>query len=198
MIDRKVIVKKFEPGWKEQIYYPEILRGLAITAWHFFRNMWSHIIRYVFFIKSYKPGFVTIQYPEEQRPLSPVARLRHRLMLRQDGSIKCVACMMCETACPCDCIHITAAEHEDPAVEKYAIEWDLDLLRCCFCGNCVEACPEDAIRMDFPELGLSGYTRDSMIMDINALLADGEVSTKFAAQGRLQDVIAAPPSVIPA
>jgi NADH-quinone oxidoreductase subunit I len=189
MIDRKVIKKSFEPGWKEQIYYPEVIRGLGITGWHFVRNMWSHILRYVFFIKSVKPGFVTIQYPEERRPLSPKARLRHRLMLRADGSIKCVACMMCETICPCDCIHITAAESENPGVEKYAIEWDLDLLRCCFCGYCVEACPEDAIRMDFADLDLAGWSRGGMVLNRATLLKDGSLSAKFKAMKELQQVI---------
>ncbi|KPL06660.1 hypothetical protein AMJ86_07615 [bacterium SM23_57] len=189
MIDRKVIKKEFEPGLWEKIYYPEVIRGLSITAWHFIRNMWSHTLRYVFHIKSVKSGFVTIQYPEEMRQLSPVSRLRHRLMLREDGTVKCVACMMCETICPDDCIHITAAERDDPTVEKYCIAFEIDLLRCCFCGLCVEACPEDAIRMDAVYLDLASWSRNSLVIDRDTMMSDGELSRKFKVQEEFREVV---------
>ena len=189
MIDRKIIQKSYEPGFWEKIYYPEVFKGLCITGWHFVRNMWSHTLRYVFHIKSVKPGFVTIQYPEEQRLISPVARMRHRLMLRPDGTVKCVACMMCETICPDDCIHITAAERDDPTVEKYAIAFEIDLLRCCFCGYCVEACPEDAIRMDACYLDLAGWSRGELVIDRELMMSDGALSRKFQVQKEFQDSI---------
>jgi NADH-quinone oxidoreductase subunit I len=190
MIDRKVIKKEFEPGLWEKIYYPECFRGLCITSWHFIRNMWRHTLRYVLHIKPKESGFVTIQYPEELRPLSPVARLRHRLMLRPDGSIKCVACMMCETICPCNCIHITPGERDDPTIEKYAADFQIDLLRCCFCGLCVEACPEDAIRMDAQYLDLAGYSRDHMVLQQQTMLDDGELSRKFQVQEKFKEIVA--------
>ena len=63
-------------------------------------------------------GAVTIQYPEERRPYSPRLRTLHRLVRREDGSPRCVACMMCETVCPAHCIYIVADEHPNPEIEK--------------------------------------------------------------------------------
>src|SRR5688572_15657675 len=89
----------------ERLYLPEIVRGLVLTSRHFFRNMWYHTMHSIGLSKD-KEAMVTISYPEVRRPFPLVARSRHRLTKREDGSPKCVACMMCATACPADCIFI--------------------------------------------------------------------------------------------
>ena len=58
-----------------------------------------------------------------------------------------MACYMCATACPADCITIEAAEAPWLDREKYPRRFEINMLRCIFCGMCVEACPEDAIVM---------------------------------------------------
>jgi NADH-quinone oxidoreductase subunit I len=69
-------------------------------------------------------------------------------MQREDGNVRCVACMCCPTVCPANCITIVPAEVDDKGVEKAPAIFEIDELRCVVCGLCVEACPCDAIRMD--------------------------------------------------
>jgi NADH-quinone oxidoreductase subunit I len=153
----------------EKLYLAEAIKGLALTARHFFVNFPRHVLRGIG-IKIGKGETVTIEYPEERRPFPLRLRTRHRLMKRADGSPRCVACMMCETACPANCIHITAAENPDPNIEKMPAAFDIDIGVCVFCGFCVEACPEDAIRMDTGVVELAAYTREGMIFRMDQLL----------------------------
>ncbi len=80
----------------QRFYLREVLAGLRLTAGHFFRNLGRHIVRSLG-RRSATPGAVTVQYPDERRPYAPRLRSLHRLVRREDGSPRCVACMMCET-----------------------------------------------------------------------------------------------------
>jgi len=118
----------------ERLYLP-LLSGLAVTIRHMVQNLLGLRQR------------VTIQYPEERRQYSHRYRGHHILTTRPDGSVRCVACYLCATACPAECIHIEAGEHPDVNIEKYPVVYEIDMLRCVFCGYCVDACPEEAIIM---------------------------------------------------
>ena len=156
-------------GLRERLYIFEVVQGLALTARHFFANFSRHLLRSLGFPVG-RGETVTYEYPEERRPFARRLRTRHRLTRREDGSPRCVACMMCETVCPARCIHIVATEHPDPNVEKMPKTFDIDLGVCVFCGFCVEACPEDAIRMDTGIVELASYTREGMIYRLDQLL----------------------------
>ncbi len=168
MIKVKIIEQPELTFW-ERLYFPEIFRGVWVTSKHLFRNLFFHTLHLFGLFKNI-PASVTVQYPEEQTPLALRVRTRHRLTKRDDGSPRCVACMMCETVCPARCIYIVAEEHPDPNIEKRPARFDIDLGKCVYCGFCVEACPEDAIRMDTKILDIASYTREGMMLDIKELL----------------------------
>ena len=163
------IVRRPELTFWEKLYLPQIYCGLKITTTHFFRNLFLHIAHRVGRLKHIRAA-VTYQYPEELRPLMSRYRSRHRLTLRDDGTPRCVGCMLCETVCPAKCIIIVPGEHPDPNVEKYPTRFDIDLGVCVYCGYCVEVCPEDAIRMDTGILDLAAYSREAMQLDIHELM----------------------------
>lgn len=169
MAAKVVPIKRKELSKWDNTYLPSIGLGLYITSKHFFRNFFYQTLHLIGLSK-HIPGTVTFQYPEEQRPLSKRLRTRHRLMKREDGSPRCVACMMCETVCPARCINIVATENPDPNIEKMPASFDLDLGKCVYCGFCVEVCPEDAIRMDTQILDTAAFSRSQMQLDMNELL----------------------------
>lgn len=163
------VVRRPELTFWEKLYIPQILCGLKITSWHFFRNLFLHIAHCVGCYK-YLSAAATIQFPEQLRPLMSRFRGRHRLTVREEGTPRCVGCMLCETVCPAKCITIVPGEHPDPHVEKYPVRFDIDLGVCVYCGYCVEVCPEDAIRMDTGILDVAAYSREQMQLDIHELM----------------------------
>ena len=163
------VVRRPELTVWERFYVPQILSGLRITFTHFFRNLFLHIAHRVGRLQHLRAA-ATYQYPEELRPLMSRFRSRHRLTRRDDGTPRCVGCMLCETVCPARCITIVPGEHPDPGVEKYPIRFDIDLGVCVYCGYCVEVCPEDAIRMDTGILDVAAYSRAEMQLDIHELM----------------------------
>ena len=123
----------------DRLFVPAIAAGLGATVKHFVKN----------FFGSKKSKYIqTIQYPDVKIEYPQRFRGMHRLVPREDGNPRCVACFMCQTACPARCIHIVAGETDDEKIEKYPVIFEIDELRCVVCGLCVEACPCDAIRMD--------------------------------------------------
>ncbi len=163
---------------RERLYISEATRGLLTLTRHFLRNF--------LFDRDQNPDILarrkslslnaTIAYPEEKAPYPPGYRGLHRLVPREDGQPRCVACYMCATACPAQCIYIEAGEYPDDPIEKYPVKFVIDELRCVVCGFCVEACPKDAIRMDSGEHAPPTRTRAAQIWDEKRLLRGPPVS----------------------
>lgn len=139
-------------GLWEAMYLPAIIGGLATTVRHVFQ----------------KP--VTQQYPEEKPHLPLHYRGVHRLNRDEQGRVKCVACMLCATACPARCIDIVGAPTPWPDRDKYPVKFEIDELRCIYCGMCEEACPVDAIELT-SIFDLTGVSRQEMIFDKEKLLS---------------------------
>ncbi len=113
---------------------------------------------------------VTIQYPEERQPLSP--RYRGRIVLTRDpdGEERCVACYLCSSVCPVDCIAIEAAE--DKGNRRYPASFRINFSRCIFCGLCEEACPTLAIQLT-PDFEMAEYKRPNLVYEKKDLLISG-------------------------
>jgi NADH-quinone oxidoreductase subunit I len=158
----------------ERVYVFEIVRGLIITMKHMLFNLGG--------LRRGRVG-MTYQYPEIPKPIDSVWKGEHRLMLREDGRPRCVACQCCATACPAVCIEIVAADYGAGSVEKYPAVFDIDILQCVFCGLCVEACPCDAIRMDSQKFTRAVYEGPKYILDINYLLSNHPENKSAVSEG---------------
>ncbi len=143
----------------ERLYLIEIFKGMATTFGHFITNLLDNRKLYV------------RHYPEVQPEIPVRWRGRHRLTTHDDGTVKCVACFMCQTNCPANCIMIQAGERLDGKTEKMPVKFSIDLLECIYCGYCVEACPLDAIRMDTGIFSITDNNRESFILELPELLA---------------------------
>jgi NADH-quinone oxidoreductase subunit I len=153
------IVPRHGGTLKEKLYLPAIFSGMKTTLSHLLGNLGEH------------PQIKTFSYPEEApQDISERYRGVHRLTKREDGTIRCVACFMCATACPAECIFIEAQERTDGVDEKMPKRFDIDLLECVFCGGCVEACPCDAIRMDSGIFSFIGKKREDFVLNKERLL----------------------------
>jgi NADH-quinone oxidoreductase subunit I len=148
----------------ERLYIFEIIRGMYITTVHFIRNMIGFIIP----PKGKKRSIMTVYYPEEKLTLPPAYRGRPVLVMRPDGSEKCVACGLCEKICPASAISIIAEEKENG--ERFPASYTLDMSRCVFCGYCEEVCPKEAIVMSDEYEGLARKNRNNLRFTKDKLL----------------------------
>ena len=150
-------VEEPEMGFWESTFVPAIMKGLKTTLKH---------------VTDRKT--VTQQYPEVKPDLPLHYRGVHRLNRDEKDRVKCVACMMCATACPANCISIEAqaAPPEWPDRDKFPKSFVLDELRCIYCGMCEEACPTNAIQL-IPDFEQSEYARRNLVYEKEDLLISG-------------------------
>ena len=112
-----------------------LLTGMKVTGQEFFTKK------------------VTEQYPENRATLEMFDRFCGELTMPHDagGKNKCIACGLCQSACPNETIRITT---------------EMVTGSCMFCHLCVNACPTGAIRFstDFEH---AVYTRGKLVKTLN-------------------------------
>jgi NADH-quinone oxidoreductase subunit I len=178
-------VQIVRPNPHETTFIAATAKGLGITLKHFAKNLFTPMRSAKGRARAGAPvaekgvlgmplnDIETVQYPEEKVTYPERFRGLHRLTLRDDGAVRCVACMCCPTVCPAHCITIVPEESDSKSIEKRPAIFEIDELRCVVCGLCVEACPCDAIRMDTGEHAHPVEDRADAIESRESLLGRG-------------------------
>ena len=135
------------------IFLSEFLRGLYLA------------LKFIF-----KPK-ATINYPFEKGLISPRFRGEHALRRYPNGEERCIACKLCEAACPAQAITIEAEPQEDGS--RKTTRYDIDMVKCIYCGLCQEACPVDAI-VQGPNFEFTTETREELYFTKEKLLENGD------------------------
>jgi len=121
-----------------------LLKGLGVTA----KNLVGSF---------HDPArLTTVEYPEQKTKLPENYRNFPFLVSENAtdpmGTLRCVACQICEKECPPQCIYIEKSADKKPDAtgkqQLYPKVFDIDTSVCMSCQICVEVCPFDAIKMD--------------------------------------------------
>lgn len=109
----------------QRLLWIDLLKSLWLTAKHIFSSK------------------ITIEYPEQFTPVSARARGLHALRRTPDGDELCIACKLCQAACPALAINVEPYLTKEGTYK--AEKYEIDLFKCVYCGLCEEACPVNAI-----------------------------------------------------
>ncbi len=124
-----------------------LITGLLITFKEFFKPV------------------VTEQYPWEVPEMTPLFRGHVELIANEEtGKPNCIVCMMCQRACPSQCITLAGKKPEGEK-KKALTKYSLDFTKCSLCGACVESCNFNALQFS-KAYNLASVNKDDFIFDL--------------------------------
>ncbi len=113
---------------------------------------------------------VTVQYPDEQLPVSPRRRGFPRLLVDPEvGELRCSGCGICARHCLTQALKVTMKDNPNFAAgksqrKKIVDKFELDVGQCTECAVCIEMCNSGGIEMTkewcAPSTSRQGLRRD--------------------------------------
>lgn len=163
-------------------------------------GMWSLVVGMKVTGKNYVAPQITVHYPRKTDGLDWETFRGHPMLVakpKDPTKPKCIACMLCVTSCPSNCIKVVKAKapkvEEKPQpeapegmageVEKKAeppkakapkepSKWVVNYTTCSQCGTCAEVCPVKSITYSHQVNQASFSKKDYEAIDCLALLRE--------------------------
>ncbi len=114
---------------------------------------------------------VTEQYPENRHTTLHIPECHRAILVmphNENNQHHCIACGLCQMACPNDTIKVISetVEGEDGKKKKVLAKYEYNLGSCMFCNLCVNVCPHNAIRFsnDFEN---AVYQKSKLVLKLN-------------------------------
>ena len=136
----------------------------------FFKGLLSLLTGMKVTLREFFTKKTTEQYPENRKELKMFDRFRGTLTMphNEQNEHRCIACGLCQNACPNDTIKVISEtiETEEGKKKKILARYEYDLGSCIFCQLCVHACPHDAITFD-QNFEHAVFDRSKLILRLN-------------------------------
>lgn len=145
----------------------------------FFQGVRSLCIGLKTTMKEFFTKKITEQYPENRQELQLFDRFRGTLTMPHNAQNEhhCVACGLCQMACPNGTIRVISetVTTDDGKKKKQLVKYEYNLGSCLFCQLCVNACPHHAITFD-QQFEHAVFDRSKLLLTLNQ--PDSKVESK--------------------